>query len=86
MQDQQMFDTGEVKDLSKMRTIELESGKTIHIQNKDPYGFWYVHWEHGQMPQKMQGAYTSFDYALTAVRHYLADKDEKIVHVHTLIS
>jgi len=83
--DTQMFDAGEVKDLSKVRTVELENGNTIIIENKDPYGFWYVHYEKGQMPKKLHGAYTSFDYALSAVRHYLQEKDEKIAHIKTLI-
>ena len=83
--DTQIFDAGETKDLAKIRTVELENGNTIIIENKDPYGFWYVHYEHGQMPKKLHGAYTSFEYALSAVQTYLKEKDEKIVHVKTLI-
>jgi hypothetical protein len=77
------YDSISDKDLSKTRTIELENGNVLYVKNTDPYGFWTVHYEHGQLPKSMRGAYTTWDYALAAVKKYLADKDEPIVAIHT---
>jgi hypothetical protein len=55
------------------RTVELNSNK-IHFDRKDPYGFWFVHYDKGQVPASLQGAFTSFDRALLAVSTYLETK------------
>ena len=77
------YDVISDKDLSKIRTIELDNGNMLIVENKDPYGFWYVHYEKGQLPKRMQGAYTTWEYALAAVKRYLAEKDEPIVAIRT---
>lgn len=66
------------KDLGSKRSLTLENGNTIHFERTDPYGFWYVHYDKGQMPEKLRGAYTSYDRARADVDSYLANlKPEK---------
>lgn len=55
------------------RTLTLDNNK-IHFDRKDPYGLWYIHYDKGQVPATLQGAYTSFDRALADVEVYLANK------------
>lgn len=57
----------------KYRKIEVE-GNVIHIRCEDPYGFWYVSVEKGTIPDRLKGAYTSFDQALRDVNLWLKDK------------
>lgn len=66
------------KDLGNKRSLTLENGNKIYFERKDPYGFWYIHYDKGQMPEKLRGAYTSYDRAKLAVDSYLANlKPEK---------
>jgi hypothetical protein len=69
------------KDLAKVRTLSVEGGNAINISSVDPYGFWYVSWERGQLPEKLKGAYTTFSEAEKAVRTYLAEKGKEVKQV-----
>jgi hypothetical protein len=68
-----MQDLDPSRDLGKIRTIELGNNK-IHLKQKDPYGFWHVNFDKGQVPNKLKGAYTDFVMAERDVRAYLAEK------------
>ncbi len=61
----------------KYRKIEIENN-TVHIKCEDPYGFWYISLSKGQVPEKLKGAYTSFDQALREVNFWLKHKKEPI--------
>lgn len=61
--------------MGKYRKIELD-GNTVHIKCEDPYGFWHISIAKGQIPEKLKGAYTSFDQALREVNVWLKDKKE----------
>lgn len=63
--------------MGKRRKIELD-GNVVHIDCEDPYGFWYVKLKKGQVPERLKGAYTTFDAALTAVNTWLKNKKEPI--------
>lgn len=63
------------KDLSNKRTIELANNK-IHIEKRDPYGFWFITFDRGQAPAHMRGSYTSPILAEAAVKLYLQQKDK----------
>ena len=62
------------RDLARRRTIDLGNNKIV-IEKKDPFGFWYVHFEKGRVPEHLGGQYTSHLYAEQAVHAYLKDKD-----------
>jgi hypothetical protein len=63
----------------KFRKIEMDNGNTCHIRCQDPYGFWYISLERGNLPERMKGSYTSFDLALRAVNMWLKDKPEPYI-------
>lgn len=71
-------------DLTNRRTLTLANGNKIIFQRTDPYGFWTVHHERGQMPSKLNGHYTSYDRALVAVQAYLQEKGDDIQTLPTL--
>lgn len=52
------------------RTIET-NGSNINLVRKDPFGFWFVSFERGIVPEKLQSAFTSLDAASTAINNYL---------------
>lgn len=62
----------EVQDhLDSLRTINLTNGNKINLKRNDPYGFWSVHYERGQVPAQLQGLYTESEIALQAVKAYI---------------
>lgn len=63
--------------MGKYRKIELENN-TVHIRSEDPFGFWYISLQKGQVPEKLKGAYTTFDQALRDVNYWLKNKKEPI--------
>lgn len=62
----------------RVRTYDLGNNKAF-IKQTDPYGFIYITLERGQLPDKLQGAYTSYDYAERDLKRYLQDKKRKVV-------
>lgn len=67
------------KDLSNDRVLELKNGNKVHIKKQDPYGFWRVSMERGQIPDTLKGEYTSANEAEKAVRHYLMNDHRRTV-------
>lgn len=53
------------------RIISLTSGNKIRADRKDPYGFWYISFEHGPTPKELQGTYTTIGLVLRAVETYV---------------
>lgn len=64
---------GTDRDLGRVRVIELDNNK-IYMKQKDPYGFIYVNFDKGQVPEKLKGAFTDFIYAERAIEAYLTEK------------
>jgi hypothetical protein len=65
------------RDLPKERKIEVENGSPFLVRQEDPFGFWYVRREHGQVPEKLQGAYTTFGFANDAVQLHVNSQKKK---------
>ena len=61
------------RDLPKDRVIPVDNGSDFHIKQQDPHGFWHISREHGQVPQKLSGAYTSYEKAAQAVKVYMSN-------------
>lgn len=53
------------------RLIKPEGSAGIYLRRKDPYGFWYIHFERGVVPEDLSNAYTTLPLAQAAVEHYL---------------
>jgi hypothetical protein len=77
-----IFNEAGDKDLAKRRTVDLGSNK-LHVEQKDPYGFWYIHFDKGQLPKMLEGAYTSFETALKTIELYVQQKNREIKTVKT---
>lgn len=65
------------RDLPKERVIAVTDGADFHITQQDPHGFWYISREKGQIPEKLSGAYTSYDKAKFAVERYITSLPKK---------
>lgn len=52
------------------RTVHTGSAK-IYLRRKDPYGFWFVSFERGEIPAYLDQAFTSIDRAYEALENYM---------------
>lgn len=66
------------KDYPRVQTIELDNNKLV-MKRTDPYGFIYISFERGQVPEHLKGAYTTWEAAKSAINGYLADKGREEV-------
>lgn len=64
--------------MGKFRRIPIHNN-VVYIKCLDPYGFWYVTLEKGQVPDKLKGSYTAFDLAFRDVKVWLANKKEPYI-------
>lgn len=64
------------RDLPNVRQYDLGNNK-INIERHNPFGFWKLKLERGQLPEKYRGWYTSVDDARKAVLDYLHEKGKE---------
>jgi hypothetical protein len=74
-----MYDMAETS--SKKRVFELENGNKLHAIQSDPYGFWTLHLDKGQLPERFLGQYTTWDAVVKDVERYQTLRDMAIVEV-----
>jgi len=55
------------------------SNNIIHIRSEDPYGFWHLSLDKGQLPEKYKGAYTHLSQAIRAAQTWTQEKKLAIV-------
>lgn len=53
------------------RVVEPEGSAKIFLRRKDPYGFWYISFERGPVPESLSDAYTTIMQASQAIDRYL---------------
>ena len=70
------------KDLSSVRTVTLEDGQIMRLKRTDPFGHWHVHFDKGQVPTHLGGAYTTYPKALDAVLSYLTEKKRSVKSIN----
>ena len=75
------FEVETPKDLGRIRTLALEGGNSVTFKCSDPYGFWTIHLEKGQVPHSLTGQYTTYEYAEKEMRAYLRSKDRAVAPV-----
>lgn len=75
-----IFDDASDKDLSRNRSLDYGNNK-IHIRCTDPFGFWHLSLDKGQLPEHLKGSYTTFDNARVAAEAYLAEKGKTVKEV-----
>ena len=59
------------RDLPNVRLVELQNGKVVRLERKDPYGLITIGWFSGPAPRELSGAYTTFEYASKALTLYV---------------
>jgi hypothetical protein len=59
------------KDLRRTREVDFGDNNKLLVKCTDPYGFWSIHYQKGEVPQALQGTYTTFDEAMKAIKTYL---------------
>jgi hypothetical protein len=64
--------------MGRIRTIKTETC-IITFKRTDPYGFWYISLDKGQLPENLRGAYSTFDKAFKDIDRYIAEKRLTIV-------
>ncbi len=66
------------RDEPRKKYVELENNRLI-MEREDPYGFIKIHFERGQVPEKLQGTYTTWEAARLAIKVYLQEKGREEV-------
>lgn len=62
--------------------LEVSNGRTLRLMPTDPYGFWVIRYDHGQLPPELADShYTSESAARKAVSEYIARKGFETVSV-----
>lgn len=66
------------RDNGRHRTLALEDGNKIHFKASDPFGFWSINFERGQLPESLSDqVWTTYDEAEKAVKAYLVSKKKE---------
>lgn len=68
-----MFDEENVgpNDITSTREINLENGNILRAFRENPYGFIRFKLDKGQLPDFMQGSFTSYSEAEKAIQQYM---------------
>lgn len=61
-----------VRDLKPKRALGIDASNDYMITCTDPYGFWNISRERGQIPEELKGSYSSPARAREAVTSMLA--------------
>lgn len=69
------------KDMSKTRVFELENGNKLIAKQTDPYGFWRLSLEKGQVPQWLDQSFNEWGQVLKAVERYGRERQLAIADV-----
>lgn len=64
-------DTDPTRDRPRTRPLELDADNDFFMTQEDPYGFWFLSRKHGQVPDKLAGAYTTAQNAREAAELYV---------------
>jgi hypothetical protein len=69
------------KDMSKTRTFTLENGNKLNAKQTDPYGFWRLHLEHGQLPGWLDQDFNEWGQVIKAVERYQHQRNEALADI-----
>lgn len=66
------------KDLSRVRVFDLENGNKLYAKQTDPYGFWRLNLDKGQLPSWLDQDFNAWDQVLNAVKRYGTQRQQAI--------
>jgi len=66
------------KDKDRTRTFVLENGNKLLAKQTDPYGFWRLHLERGQLPAWLDQDFNEWGQVLKAVERYGLQRQQAI--------
>lgn len=69
------------KDLSRTRYFSLENGNKLIAKQTDPYGFWRLNLDKGQLPPWLDQDFNEWGQVLKAVEIYGHQRKQAIVEV-----
>lgn len=59
-----------VETMENQRVLSVNE-KRITLNREDPYGFWFFHWDNGEAPEVLRGAFTNPGSAYEYLENYL---------------
>lgn len=68
------IETDPSRDIPSTRVYDLGSNK-LRIECRGPHGYFYVSFERGPVPKKLETAFTTFAFAEAAVKGYIAENN-----------
>lgn len=71
------------KDLGRIRYFDLENGNKLIAKQTDPYGFWRLNLDKGQLPQWLDQDFNEWSQVLKAVEIYGHQRKQAISEVKT---
>lgn len=72
----EFVDFNGTEDLTNRRSVTIGDNK-LNFTRTDPYGFWIISYEKGQLPRELTGVYTSFQNALKEAQSYIVKKQKE---------
>lgn len=66
------------KDMSRTRVFDLENGNKLYAKQSDPYGFWRLNLDKGQLPSWLDQDFSAWDQVLNAVKRYGTQRQQAI--------
>lgn len=69
------------KDLSRTRTFDLENGNKLIAKQTDPFGFWRLNLDKGQLPKWLDQDFNEWSQVLKAVAIYSTERKQAITEV-----
>lgn len=66
------------KDLSRTRVFDLENGNKLYAKQTDPYGFWRINLDKGQLPAWLDQDFNEWGQVLRAIERYSHQRQQAI--------
>lgn len=66
------------KDKDRTRVFTLENGTKLLAKQTDPYGFWRLHLERGQLPQWLDQDFNEWGQVIKHVERYIKYREDTI--------
>ena len=62
----------------RTRFVELSNGNKLYAKQSDPFGFWTVNFDKGQVPDSLNQTFTTFRHASKAIEAYLKQRKKNL--------